>query len=167
MWPHNLFAVSWTDLDVYLPIMVGGVVAVVVVTVAFVRWKQRPRYEVPPPAPLRPEQDAWDHLEKSYADQRASVRRDGAPVPVVLTSPTFRGGVKDGYVLDRSTGGIRVAMESALAPGCSLQVKAENAPPETPWVTVIVRSCKKGDKFFEHGCEFENTPPWNVLLLFG
>ena len=162
-----LFALSWYDLEVYLPVLVGGVVAVVVVTIAFVRWKQRPRYKLPPPPPpARPETDDWDNLEKSYADQRNSVRREGV-VPVQLTSPTFRGGTKSGYVLDRSTGGLRVALETALAPGSSLQVMADNAPPDTPWVTVIVRSCKQGPELYELGCEFENTPPWNVLLLFG
>lgn len=163
----QLFALSWTDLEVYLPVVVGGVVAVVVLTTAFIRWKNRPSFVPAPPVPVRPEADAWDHLEKSYADQRMSVRRDGPPVPVLVTSPNLRGGAKSGYVLDRSTGGLRIAMETAMAPGSILQVKAENAPADTQWVTVVVRNCKPGSPHFELGCEFETTPPWNVLLLFG
>ncbi|HEY2783393.1 MAG TPA: PilZ domain-containing protein [Fimbriiglobus sp.] len=168
MWNPPPFALSWTNFEIYLPVLVGGVVAIVVLTVAFVRWKNRVRSEPHrPPVPVRPEEDAWDHLEKSYADQRTSVRRDGRPVPVKLTSPTFRNGMKAGYVVDRSTGGLRIMTESVLAPGSSLQVKADNAPADTAWVTVVVRSCKPGSHGYELGCEFEITPPWNVLLLFG
>ncbi len=32
---------------------------------------------------------------------------------------------------------------------------------------LVVRSCRKNGEFYEIGCEFEKTPPWNVLLLFG
>ena len=35
------------------------------------------------------------------------------------------------------------------------------------FVTVIVRSCRKNGDHYDAGCEFEKTPPWNVLLLFG
>lgn len=103
----------------------------------------------------------------SSADRRTSVRRDGPPVEVTVTSPGFKTGVNHGYVLDRSTGGLRLALAAGMAPGSSLQVKAKNAPDATPWVTVIVRSCKNSGEHYELGCEFDKTPPWNVLLLFG
>lgn len=103
----------------------------------------------------------------SPADRRTSVRRDGPPVEVMVTSPGFKAGTNHGYVLDRSTGGMRLALASGMAPGSSLQVRAKNAPEATPWVTVVVRSCKNTGEHFELGCEFEHTPPWNVLLLFG
>ena len=48
-----------------------------------------------------------------------------------------------------------------------MQVRAANAPETTPWVSVIVRSCRNAGQHFEVGCEFDRTPPWNVLLLFG
>jgi hypothetical protein len=58
-------------------------------------------------------------------------------------------------------------MQAVIAPGTTLQVKAVNAPDTIGFVTVIVRSCRKNGDHFEVGCEFEKTPPWNVLLLFG
>ncbi len=103
----------------------------------------------------------------SASDRRNSVRRDGPPVEVVISSPVFPNGDSQGYVLDRSTGGLRLALAVATAPGSTLQVRARHAPETTPWVTVIVRSCKPIEKHFELGCEFDKTPPWNVLLLFG
>lgn len=120
-----------------------------------------------PNAALAEKAANWAPPEQSYADRRGAVRREGPPVRIHLVSPTFRRGVADGYVLDRSTGGLRVAIEVAVAPGTTLQVRAANAPDNVGFVTLIVRSCRQNTGFYELGCEFDQTPPWNVLLLFG
>ena len=109
----------------------------------------------------------WAPPEQSYADRRTAIRREGPPVRVLLASPTFRNGVGEGYVLDRSTGGLRIAIADAVAPGSVLQVRAVNAPDNVGFVTILVRSCRPSNDFYELGCEFEATPPWSVLLLFG
>jgi hypothetical protein len=103
----------------------------------------------------------------SLGERRTSVRRDGAVVEVVVASPALKGGRAGGYVLDRSTGGLKLALASGMAVGSTMQVTAKHAPDTTPPVTVIVRSCRNNGEHFELGCEFEKTPPWNVLLLFG
>jgi hypothetical protein len=160
-----------------LPIVSGGLVAVLVLTYLFFKPRQRKPLEeleaaaitAAPSSQVVDEEKAatWAPPEQSYADRRGAVRREGAPVRVLLSSSTFRNGVADGYVVDRSTGGLRILIQSALAPGSTLQVKAVNAPDTVNFVTVIVRSCRKNTDHFELGCEFEKTPPWNVLLLFG
>ena len=66
-----------------------------------------------------------------------------------------------------STGGLKIISQAAVAPGSTLQVRAVDAPDTIGFVTLIVRSCRKNDEHYEIGCEFEKTPPWNVLLLFG
>jgi hypothetical protein len=160
-----------------LPIAVGGCVAVAVLTFLAVNAAFRRR-------PFDPDKLAsaaagaggkpggekalnWEPVEQSYADRRGAVRREGQPVRVVLSASTFRNGVADGYVIDRSTGGLKIASQIAVAPGSTLQVKAVDAPDTIGFVTLIVRSCRKNDDHFVFGCEFEKTPPWNVLLLFG
>ena len=110
---------------------------------------------------------SWEPAGQSYADRRGAVRREGQPVRVVLAATTFRNGVCDGYVIDRSTGGLKVATQAAIAPGSTLQIRAVDAPDTVGFVTLLVRSCRKADEYYEIGCEFEKTPPWNVLLLFG
>jgi hypothetical protein len=152
-----------------LPVVVGGVVAVVVLTVCFIRHRRgRPAAATGPPNPLAAESAlSWAPPEQSYADRRGAVRREGGPIRVTLASAAFRNGMGDGVVLDRSTGGLRIALSAALAPGSSVQVRATHAPDTVGFVTVIVRSCRKNGDVFEVGCEFEKTPPWNVLLLFG
>lgn len=162
-----------------LPITVGGVVAVLVLTylclsAAFRRRELDPEKLAAAPAtaggskgPLNEKSLNWEPLEKSYADRRESVRREGQPVRVTLAATVFRNGVADGYVIDRSTGGLKIVAQVAVAPGSTLQVRAVDAPDTIGFVTLIVRSCRKADGHYEFGCEFEKTPPWNVLLLFG
>lgn len=159
-----------------LPAATGGAVAVLVLlTLAVMNLRRRKPEALDPtllPIPaatpgLEEKAINWSPPEQSYADRRGSTRREGAPVRVLLSSPTFRNGVTDGYVLDRSTGGLRVAMPTGIAPGTTMGVRAVNAPDTIGFVTVIIRSCRKNGDFFEIGCEFEKTPPWNVLLLFG
>lgn len=158
-----------------LPIIAGGVAAALVLSyLCFFHRKPKrdlidaATLEAPSGNAIEDEKAAtWDPPEQSYADRRGAIRREGAPVRVLLSSTTFRNGVNDGYVVDRSTGGLRILIQSAIAPGSTMQVKAVNAPDTVGFVTVIVRSCRKNTDHFELGCEFEKTPPWNVLLLFG
>lgn len=148
-----------------LPAAVG--VGVVLTMILLFASKGRSRRQPSSPAAgLRSSQ--WTAAMPSFADRRTSTRREGGnPVKVVLASPAFKSGTLTGYVLDRSTGGMRLASGTGMPVGTSVQVRAVHAPDETPWVTILVRSCKPSGKGFEMGCEFDKTPPWNVLLLFG
>jgi len=148
----------WLIVPVAMACVVGAVVF------ALLTRRKRPKSFAPPKANNR---DNWDEHEDSFADRRNSLRREGQPVRIHLASPTIRGGQGEGYVLDRSTGGLRVAVQIPIPAGTMLQVKAANAPDTVPWVTIVVRSCCNGGQHFELGCEFDRTPPWNVLLLFG
>jgi hypothetical protein len=158
-----------------LPIAVGGGVAVLVLSFLALQARKRrggfdpaARAAAPPPAPAAEEKAlSWAPPEHSYADRRGSVRREGVPVRVLVSSTNLRNGLNDAYVVDRSTGGLRIIMQAAVAPGSTLQVRAANAPDTIGFVNLIVRSCRKHPDHFEVGGEFEKTPPWNVLLLFG
>jgi hypothetical protein len=157
-----------------LPFVVGGGVAVVVLTVMVLTHRRRGGIDpgkltaaASPHSVDAEKAENWAPPEQSYADRRGAKRREGAPVRVTLASSTFRNGVDEGYVIDRSTGGLRIAMQNAIAPGSTLQVRAVNAPDNVGFVTVIVRSCRKNNDYYEVGCEFDKTPPWSVLLLFG
>ena len=62
---------------------------------------------------------------------------------------------------------MKLGTDIPIAPGTAVRILAVNAPDTTPWVTLIVRSCKPFGEQFDLGCEFETTPPWSILLLFG
>ncbi len=151
------------QLLITIPVAVGLLVGLGILGFFTLRKRKPKRFR----APRRSGSGDIDEYEESFANRRTSVRRDGVPVQVNLTSPTLRGGRNDGYVLDRSTGGLRVAVTAAIPAGTVLQVRADNAPDTVPWVTILVRSCRDTGPHYELGCEFEKTPPWNILLLFG
>jgi hypothetical protein len=161
-----IFANSLAALQPYLPVIVGGGVACVVLTVLAVKFA---------PARFRrrdelldvPEKDTWAPPEGTGADRRTTVRRDGKAVPVLLSSAAMPGVPEPAFVIDRSRGGLKVVCAKPFPVGSPVQVRADNAPDNVPWVTVVVRSCRENGKRHELGCEFEKTPPWNVLLLFG
>lgn len=163
---------NWASAN--LPIAVGGFVAFLVLTFLCVNTALRRRNLDPnklatanASAVTGEKALSWEPVGQSYADRRGAVRREGQPVRVALAATTFRNGVADGYVIDRSTGGLKVAIQVAVAPGTTMQIRAVDAPDTVGFVTLLVRSCRKTDDHYELGCEFEKTPPWNVLLLFG
>jgi hypothetical protein len=164
-----------------LAIVIGGSVAIIALTIVCILTRQKRLSQIDRLAaaaanlsgsalhkPLTEENALeWEPPEHSYADRRGAVRREGTVVRVMLAAPPFRNGVGEGFVLDRSTGGLRIAVTTPLEPGITVQVRATNAPETVGFVGVLVRSCRKTGEFYELGCEFEKTPPWNVLLLFG
>jgi hypothetical protein len=168
-----LFALDLEPYLVYWPVLgVGCAVGLIALTILSIRQFRSPARHLPPPAPyLGPEEafkdSDWQIDPRAYNDRRDKVRREGKPVRIMASAQVFRNRVETGYVLDRSTGGLRVALTVAMAPGSTMQVRAENAPDTIPWVTVIVRNCRHAGQHYELGCEFDKTPPWNVLLLFG
>lgn len=157
----NLFAPEY--LPFVLPALIVLATALIVVLLVVSR---KPEGGLKPPK-LKKAPEASEVVSATAADRRNSLRRDGPAVEVVVMSTAFKAGAAGGYVLDRSTGGMRLALATGMASGSALQVRAKHAPDTTPWVTVIVRSCRANDDHYELGCEFEKTPPWNVLLLFG
>jgi hypothetical protein len=162
-----LMAFDHGSFQTYLPYAVAcGVVFAVVVALATRRRKLKP-LEQPPELPPSEPVPNWEAHDTSFADRRGSVRRAGSPVRVVLSSPIFVDRYEYGWVLNRSKGGLRLALATAVAPGTGVQIRAENAPDTIPWVTIVIRSCRDNGDYFELGCEFEKTLPWNVLLLFG
>jgi hypothetical protein len=153
-----------SELNVAWPYLVVGLLAIVVVSVGWIRkvFVARPNLDRPP------DPGDWEDFVplQLSVDKRTSFRRQGGFVPLYLASSSFAGGGV-GVVLDRSTGGLRIASEVEVRPGQTLNVMAKAAPPGTPWIAVTVRNCTRERNTFILGCEFETTPPWNVLLLFG
>lgn len=102
-------------------------------------------------------------------ERRDSVRRAGNPIPVRVNAVPVAAASSGSpaVVLDRSTGGLCIAVDRALSPGQLVHVRAEAAPDSSPWVRVEVRSCRKDGRFYQIGCRFTDRVPWGVLLLFG
>ncbi|CAN5481210.1 hypothetical protein BH11PLA2_BH11PLA2_48090 [soil metagenome] len=161
-----LAAFDITAYEVYLPYVVGGGVMLVMGLIFSLTRTKKRGLAHPPVLKINSDSTEQDG-DDTFANRRSASRREGQPVQVLMSSPTFRGQFETGWVLDRSTGGVRLAVADPIAVGSTIQIRTENAPDTIPWVTIIVRSCKPDEKHHELGCSFEATPPWNVLLLFG
>ena len=165
--PIAFAAVDVTPYLPYLPIAAGCGVGLLALALLSARGRSSRPEAAPVLAPRPAGGDPGEPDDPSLANRRGAHRREGAPVRVMLSAPALRNKAHSGYVLDRSTGGLRIASSVELSAGSPLQVRAEHAPETTPWVTVIVRNCRNAGQHYELGCEFDQTPPWNVLLLFG
>lgn len=103
----------------------------------------------------------------SKGEKRTALRREGNPVAVELTDEKMLGAPFDGFVIDRSVGGLGVVIDRTVEVGTILSVRPRNAPETVPWVQIEIRSCRAENKEYLLGCRFVRTPSWSVLLHFG
>ncbi len=111
--------------------------------------------------------DVWLPPPKRPDERRRSTRRTGVPTALQAIDPKKPKKKVNGYVLDRSSGGLRIALEKPFPTGTALQVKPVHAPAELQWITITVRNCRECNDFFELGCQFQEELPWHILLMFG
>jgi hypothetical protein len=100
-------------------------------------------------------------------ERRSSLRRPGNPVRVVVVDGLTLQNPVDGWVIDRSSGGLRLAVPNPVPVGTLLQVRTTHDPACAPWVQLCVKRCWKRNDLWVVGCQFVRMPPVNVLLLFG
>ena len=161
LWFSNLSA---TDPAIWVAIGSG---ITVVLAFLFLGRRQRRATAVVAANPSANPTDDWLPTQKRSDERRRSVRRLGVPTAVQIGDPKKPKKVIEGYVLDRSSGGLRLAMEKPFATGAALQIRPSNAPPESPWIVIIIRSCREVGDYFEVGCQFQEELPWHLLLMFG
>ncbi len=103
-------------------------------------------------------------------DQRGMSRRHGNPVEVHVAAPADKSHPGIGSVLDRSMGGMRLALYHEVEAGAILAIRPTHADNMVPWVELEVRSCKDSKEMpgqFEVGCQYVKSPPYSIQLLFG
>jgi hypothetical protein len=101
------------------------------------------------------------------ADKRIAVRRGGEPVPVWVAESSDPTRAWDGKVVDRSRGGLLLAVDEGAKVGSLRYVRAYHAPEELGWVPLEVRHCRKQNERWLLGCKFTQELPWNIILMFG
>jgi hypothetical protein len=85
----------------------------------------------------------------------------------VRVALTPDGHAEEGVVVDRSTGGLCLALDRTYPDGTTLFVRPNVATTDCPWVAVVVRHCRGCRDYQLAGVEFPAPPGWNVLLQFG
>lgn len=146
------------------------VIGALVTSLAFLvgrRWLAPRPQAVPPPREEEPNLvTAKLGRQQAEADRRAVPRRKGNRIEVFLTDETKRPPIQ-GWVIDRSMGGLCLMVESELAAGATFNVRPKQAPQTAPWTPIEIRSCRGDGLEWQVGCRFVKPPQWNDLLLFG
>ena len=163
------------NLSMSNPMVWAGLAGVIMIVLGALLWG-RARFLAPVvetrystfQANAAPAPASLSERELTRADERRrTMRRGGLPTPIQIADPKDVRKPTEGFVLDRSSGGLRVAVQKPLPTGGRVQVRPQHAPDNTPWVTVIIRNCREVGDYFEVGCQFEGELPWNLLLQFG
>jgi hypothetical protein len=100
-------------------------------------------------------------------ERRGAFRRKGSAVTVKFTDEHQLQQPREGWVIDRSMGGLGLWSEKPVDVGTILKVRPDHAPELTPWIEVEVKSCNPHEGGWRVHCGFIKTPPYSVLLLFG
>jgi hypothetical protein len=114
----------------------------------------------PPPSPLLA-------APTVKGEQRIANRRVGHAVGIELTDPEGKEAPQQGWVEDRSLGGLSLLTPRPAAVGAVGSVRPCNAPRATPLVAVEVLTCVAQGSEWRLGCRYVKTPSYAVLLQFG
>lgn len=99
-------------------------------------------------------------------DKRKTQRRIGRNVEVVLSNDRGKTLLSKAYVVDRSSGGLRLSSVNRIPVDIIIQVRATTEV-TLAWMDVRVKHCNKVKDRWEIGCEFLKPPSYTDLLQFG
>lgn len=105
--------------------------------------------------------------ESKFADRRAQPRRKGNPVSVQVSNSGATTEPMQGWVVDRSTGGLRLLVDQEIKPGTVLSVRPSKSHPGFTWVQIKVKSCRPERSSYNLGCQFMRKLTWTELQVFG
>jgi hypothetical protein len=99
------------------------------------------------------------------ACRRKNLRRGGRPRRITLSDGLAAPAL--GWVVNRSRGGLGIALDRMVIEGTVIEVRPTDAPEDVPWVQLIVRSCRRKGKRWYIGCQFKAELSWSLILMFG
>jgi hypothetical protein len=123
--------------------------------------------QAPAPTPATVAESVADPFNYGSEDERRrAVRRLGNSVAILIADAATKNEPRRGFVVDRSTYGIRLAVDEPAALDSILSICRADAACKF-WVKVSVMHCKRTDVGWELGCQFVQNVPYTVLLQFG
>src|SRR5438045_3400083 len=131
------------DLSIWglwIPIFIGVAAGVVTLLTGRLVLRWTGAYAPPPPPPNR---DNGFLVIPQSPEMRSANRRNGNAVAVFVADPQKTEDPQRGWVVDRSAGGLCVAVENPVDPGAALRIRVCNAPVTVPWAELEVKSCRK------------------------
>jgi hypothetical protein len=108
-----------------------------------------------------------DAIGAIHEDRRNSARRPGKTVKVWITDAKHTAEPFQGWIRDRSMGGLSIAVYRSVDVDSIMSVRSAEAD-DTSWIQVQVKRCAvQGEGRWELGCQFVRTPSYSRLLSFG
>jgi hypothetical protein len=126
---------------------------------------RKPHRRPPPRQSVTSQPDPFE--DGSNTERRTYLRRPGRPVDILLSDESGQAKPIMGWIIDRSMGGLCLAVKQAVPEFAIRSVRTVDAPSSAPWVQIEIRRCEKKDDYWELGCKFVRTPAYGVLLYFG
>lgn len=166
-WSH------WFQSAPWLALLAGILAGMLVFIVASLLTGRRPQVAAPPRCVLESASlaittgDLDPFVKGGKKERRAALRRRGNSIGIQILEDETNRYPRPAWVIDRSSHGLCLAASKAYAEGTTFLVRTTNAPDTTPWVQVAVKNCRQSGKDWELGCQFTQSPPWSILLLFG
>jgi hypothetical protein len=161
MWDFNLAGVLPLLQENWQILVIGAATALLAFTASLTTWRRRKSKAqalADSPDPVKP---------VGTNERRLASRRGGHPVTIDLHDPDEIQPSQQGWVLDRSLSGLCLMIPHALPIGTFWKVRPSNAPRTMPAVRVEVKSCVPDGAEWKLGCQFEKTPNYAILLMFG
>ncbi|MGF1582967.1 MAG: PilZ domain-containing protein [Gemmataceae bacterium] len=100
-------------------------------------------------------------------EKRLAHRRQGRTVDISITDLDRHAEPINGWIIDRSTGGVKFCAPQGWDVGKLLCVRVAHIGEAMPWIEVRVKHCRHTAKGWEVGCQFLHPLTWNILLAFG
>jgi len=162
--PFLLF--GWIKPEIWISVLAGMGLAYFTLGIGWMIATAFRRRSVPQEQP-KPEAPPAMRIPSKSPEKRGFTRRSGNAVPVVFTTAGHEDALDNGWVVDRSSGGLCLSLEKPIDVGTFLRLRPSKAPVTAPWIDVQVRSCRADEANWELGCQFITIPPFNTLLLLG
>ena len=100
-------------------------------------------------------------------DRRCAARCPGKTVKVWITDANLTGEPFQGWIRDRSMGGLSLTVDRSVDIDTIVSVRSTDADNLTPRIQVHVKRCAvEGEGHWELGCQFVHTPSYSQLLSF-
>jgi len=151
-------------------VAIGGVTvgAVVVLMLLGRRPPQTEQFKLSLPRLEEPPAEPDPFFASANLSRRTTPRRGGRLVDVLISDATNEAEPFQGWVIDRSAGGLALGTAKSFPVGTILSVRPLAGADHAPWVQIeILNSSEVDGGNWRLGCKFVRPPAYSTLMLFG
>jgi hypothetical protein len=103
----------------------------------------------------------------SAKERRRTPRRTGNQILVRIASLQGTENHGEGWIQDRSAGGICLSTTRPFLRDTKMKIRPVKAPEGTPWIEVVVKSCRRTGARWALGCQWPTSISASLMQFFG